>query len=317
MEYVVILFVFAVACGAIAQHKGRSPVLWGTVGLLTGCVGLIICLFLPRKQLVSPVASFASSPPMMPSSLRSPIPPPAPSRPLPVASMPAQNPPVADGSTSNNVAPVRFLSEAPSTDPAKFSSAITVVSPYLTNPAWVNRSSHDEAHELVEATGFLIRNAHGHMVDDESLTLLNNAAVQRWIDVSLGSGQEYLSRPGMSESIGRKIISHVMGVAQPNLVDELWFSRCFDSFKVDVMKRITAPGVVGNIMASSGKFDLSAMRKADKRAAQGRFTQSDVQMLRPVAAQYRPAVSVIARYQAAMGWTPTTWDPVTALDNLC
>lgn len=41
--------VFGVACGLIANGKGRSPVLWGILGFLFGFIPLIIILVLKRK----------------------------------------------------------------------------------------------------------------------------------------------------------------------------------------------------------------------------------------------------------------------------
>jgi len=41
--------IFAVACGLIANSKGRSPILWGILGFLFGLIPLIIILVMKRK----------------------------------------------------------------------------------------------------------------------------------------------------------------------------------------------------------------------------------------------------------------------------
>lgn len=43
----VVMAVFGVACALIAQSRGRSPVGWFFIGLLAGCIGLIILLVIP------------------------------------------------------------------------------------------------------------------------------------------------------------------------------------------------------------------------------------------------------------------------------
>jgi peptidoglycan/LPS O-acetylase OafA/YrhL len=48
--FVVFGLVFAVACALIANNKGRSPVLWGLLGLLFGLIPLIIILVMKRKS---------------------------------------------------------------------------------------------------------------------------------------------------------------------------------------------------------------------------------------------------------------------------
>jgi len=47
---VVFGLVFAVACALIANNKGRSPVLWGILGLLFGLIPLIVILVMKRKS---------------------------------------------------------------------------------------------------------------------------------------------------------------------------------------------------------------------------------------------------------------------------
>ena len=42
--------IFAVACGLIANSKGRSPILWGVLGFCFGLIPLIIILVMKRKS---------------------------------------------------------------------------------------------------------------------------------------------------------------------------------------------------------------------------------------------------------------------------
>ena len=65
--------IFAVACALIANSKGRSPVLWGVLGLLFGLIPLIIILVMKRK---SP-PMYAGGQPMNPPPPPPPPPPPA------------------------------------------------------------------------------------------------------------------------------------------------------------------------------------------------------------------------------------------------
>lgn len=46
----IIMCVFGGACAAIANSKGRSPVGWFFIGLLLGCIGLIIILCLSNEN---------------------------------------------------------------------------------------------------------------------------------------------------------------------------------------------------------------------------------------------------------------------------
>ena len=41
--------IFAIACGLIANSKGRSPILWGVLGFCFGLIPLIIVLVMKRK----------------------------------------------------------------------------------------------------------------------------------------------------------------------------------------------------------------------------------------------------------------------------
>jgi len=35
---------------AIANHKGRNPVIWGVLGFLFGLLAVIICAVMPRRS---------------------------------------------------------------------------------------------------------------------------------------------------------------------------------------------------------------------------------------------------------------------------
>ena len=47
--FVVFGVIFAIACGLIANSKGRSPLLWGVLGFCFGLIPLIIILVMKRK----------------------------------------------------------------------------------------------------------------------------------------------------------------------------------------------------------------------------------------------------------------------------
>jgi drug/metabolite transporter (DMT)-like permease len=47
--FVVFGVIFAIACGLIANSKGRSPILWGVLGFCFGLIPLIIILVMKRK----------------------------------------------------------------------------------------------------------------------------------------------------------------------------------------------------------------------------------------------------------------------------
>jgi peptidoglycan/LPS O-acetylase OafA/YrhL len=58
--------IFAIACGLIANSKGRSPVLWGVLGFCFGLIPLIIILVMKRKTPPTYAGGRAMSPPPPP-----------------------------------------------------------------------------------------------------------------------------------------------------------------------------------------------------------------------------------------------------------
>ena len=45
-----IWLLFGVACYALAQEKGKNPLLWGVLGALFGIFALIVLAFLPNEK---------------------------------------------------------------------------------------------------------------------------------------------------------------------------------------------------------------------------------------------------------------------------
>ncbi len=145
---------------------------------------------------------------------------------------------------------------------------------------------------------------------DTDVKELNRLAALRLIELSLLAGPSYLAQQEVASSVGRLIIETIFGLGAPARIDEAAFAQCFETYRRSLERTLRSPGVLGNLMASQGGLDLSAMRKADKRAERGRYSSSDLQALEGFAASYRPAVRSVARFQHAMGWSPTNWDPV-------
>ena len=48
----IVWFAIAAICYAVAERNGRSPVIWGAIGILTGIFGLIVLLIMgkPKEQ---------------------------------------------------------------------------------------------------------------------------------------------------------------------------------------------------------------------------------------------------------------------------
>ncbi len=317
MEVLLFMSFFAFLCVRVAKRKGRSPALWGTLGLLTGFVGLAICLLFPKKKSSNAGASgdlpsWGYSQPGR-AATNPPISPPVVARPAPSS--------FARGDERFGGAPrekefVRFLNEASPTNPAKYNSAIAVVSPFLVNPVLLDTSSIEQAHDVAEASKFLMENSNTTMFDTDSLARLNKVASLRCIELSIVAGPGYLSQPGIGEAIGRMVITHVLGALQPYKFDELWFSHCFENYKKNLTASLLSEGVVGNVLVGTHGLGaiFGAAQKADKRSRKGRYSPSDLQILRTLAAQHRPVVTFVARYQQAMGWQTTTWDPVSIFE---
>ena len=59
------------------------------------------------------------------------------------------------------------------------------------------------------------------------------------------------------------------------------------------------------------------MKKADKRAAKGKYKAEDIAAIKHFAQrQYRPTIEIIARFQQRVGWPVVDWDPVSEADRL-
>jgi hypothetical protein len=55
MESAVVLWIAcAVICALVAPSRGRDPVLWGLIGLLTAVVGVVLLLALPSVKAAEP-----------------------------------------------------------------------------------------------------------------------------------------------------------------------------------------------------------------------------------------------------------------------
>jgi hypothetical protein len=89
------------------------------------------------------------------------------------------------------------------------------------------------------------------------------------------------------------------------------------TFKSQVRQTLASPAILGNLLASQGRFDLKAMKKADKRAAKGKYKAEDIAAIKHFAQrQYRPSIEIIARFQKRVGWPVVDWDPVSEADRL-
>ena len=50
MEYILVMLIFGVICGVIADSRGRSTLRWSLLGFLLPLVGLILVLALPSLK---------------------------------------------------------------------------------------------------------------------------------------------------------------------------------------------------------------------------------------------------------------------------
>lgn len=139
-------------------------------------------------------------------------------------------------------------------------------------------------------------------------------ATMRYVQVVLDS--DPLTDQRVRDNVSRLFISDILGRRPPASIREEDLSSALEAYKASIKKTLTSPGVVGNVMASRGSFDLATMRKADKRNSKGRFTSADLEMIATVAASYRGVFKVAARLQRAMGWQPSEWDPVDFVVSL-
>lgn len=147
-----------------------------------------------------------------------------------------------------------------------------------------------------------------HRMIDVEVSQLKIDATMRYTQVVLDS--DPLSDQHVRDEVSRLFAEDILGRRVPSPVTEEGFSNALDAYKTSIKRSLTSPGVVGNVMASRGSFDLAAMRQADKRNSRGRYSASDLQMIASLAAKYRGVFKVAARLQRAMGWAPSDWDPV-------
>jgi hypothetical protein len=118
--------------------------------------------------------------------------------------------------------------------------------------------------------------------------------------------------------IANQIVTRVLGGQPMNVLSEDEFTKRLSTFREKLLHDVSRPGVVGNIIASNrGLGGFSAGAKADKRSRKGIFTSQD----RALIAKYcleseRPKVRQVADFQRKMGWSVTSWDPVTEANNL-
>ena len=118
--------------------------------------------------------------------------------------------------------------------------------------------------------------------------------------------------------IANQIVTQVLGGQPMNVLSENEFTKRLSTFREKLLHDVSRPGVVGNIIASNrGLGGFSAGAKADKRSRKGLFTSQD----RALIAKYclepeRPKVRQVADFQRKMGWSVTSWDPVTEANNL-
>jgi hypothetical protein len=150
-----------------------------------------------------------------------------------------------------------------------------------------------------------------------NLSPIIDQAIWHLVERASANGSDFLNDEQNRNTVLNHIATFLLG-GQPlvSFTPQELDAR-IGTFKSQVRQTLASPAILGNLLASQGRFDLKAMKKADKRAAKGKYKAEDIAAIKHFAQrQYRPSIEIIARFQKRVGWPVVDWDPVSEADRL-
>lgn len=134
---------------------------------------------------------------------------------------------------------------------------------------------------------------------------------------ALADESRFLSDPANALMIMDFIATRVFGGATIVELNETVFLERYNAYQQAVNESITDPAIVGNLILARGLGSSRDAERAQKRNRKGRYDDSDLQILSDYLMEAcAPCSEIAARFQRKMGWSVSSWNPISALESI-
>jgi hypothetical protein len=134
---------------------------------------------------------------------------------------------------------------------------------------------------------------------------------------ALSDQSHFLSDPANALMIMDFIATRVFGGTTIVELNEAVFQERYKLYQSAVVQNISNPTMVGSLMVAKGLGSLRDAEKAQKRNQKGRYDNFDLRILSDyLREECGPCSEIAARFQRKMGWSVSSWDPISALESI-